>query len=145
MKTDRGTYVLVLRTETDAAVEIGRWGVLTIQPGHYLYIGSAFGSGGVRARVTRHCRQSKPKHWHIDYLRELATVESVWYSHRQARLEHHWAKALAKLSQAQPVLGFGCSDCRCDTHLFYFRKAPNLAGFAKILGYSVQSCTCEEG
>lgn len=144
MKADQGTYVLVLRTDAEAAVQVGRWGVLTIQPGYYLYVGSAFGSGGVRARVARHCRQSKSKHWHIDYLREMAIVESVWYSHRQTRLEHRWAKVLAKWGNAGPIPGFGCSDCSCDSHLFYFRKAPTLVEFAETLGCSVESWSCEK-
>jgi len=48
---------------------------LDLLPGYYIYIGSAFGPGGVRARMLRHLRADKPKHWHIDYLREFC------YSH----------------------------------------------------------------
>ncbi|MES9991044.1 MAG: GIY-YIG nuclease family protein [Candidatus Thiodiazotropha sp.] len=144
MNADPGTYVLVLLTDKKATVQIGRWGTLTIQPGYYLYVGSAFGPGGLRARVTRHCRESKSKHWHIDYLRELAIVESVWYSQRRTRLEHRWAKALAKWSNVKPIPGFGCSDCSCDSHLFHFSEAPTSAEFAQILGCSVESWSCEE-
>ncbi|WP_316365726.1 GIY-YIG nuclease family protein [Candidatus Thiodiazotropha sp. CDECU1] len=144
MKTESGTYAILLRTDENSAVEIGRWGVLHVRPGYYLYVGSAFGPGGVRGRVSRHCRESKSKHWHIDYLREMAIIESVWYSHSQTRLEHRWAKALAKWSKAESLPGFGCSDCNCDSHLFYFRQAPTLAGLAKTLGCCVESWSCEE-
>ena len=54
-----GTYALVLRSDVSAATEIGRWGRLTIRPGYYVYVGSALGPGGVRARVSRHCRETK--------------------------------------------------------------------------------------
>jgi Uri superfamily endonuclease len=142
MNAKPGTYGLVLRTGLSTVVQVGRWGAIETRPGYYIYIGSAFGPGGVLARVSRHCRESKSKHWHIDYLREIATLESVWYSHRQTRLEHRWAKALAKWSKAEPVLGFGCSDCNCASHLFYFNKAPSLSGFAKTVKGSVESCSC---
>ncbi|PVV07726.1 MAG: hypothetical protein B6D77_13175 [gamma proteobacterium symbiont of Ctena orbiculata] len=144
MNADPGTYILLLRADANSAVEIGRWGVLDIRPGYYLYVGSAFGPGGVRGRVSRHCRERKSKHWHIDYLREMTLIESVWYIHGQTRLEHRWAKALAKWSKAESVRGFGSSDCSCDTHLFYFKRAPTLIGFTKILGYSVAAWSCEE-
>jgi Uri superfamily endonuclease len=36
--------------------------------GTYLYCGSAKGSGGITARVTRHCKQDKKPHWHVDEL-----------------------------------------------------------------------------
>jgi Uri superfamily endonuclease len=144
MNANPGTYALVLYTTRKAIVQIGRWGNLALRPGYYIYVGSAFGPGGVWARVSRHCRESKSKHWHIDYLREKATVESVWYSHRKTRLEHRWAIALANWNKAQPVPGFGCSDCGCDSHLFYFSQAPILDEFARTLRCSVESCTCEE-
>jgi Uri superfamily endonuclease len=143
MNKKTGTYALVLHTDRSTVVQVGRWGAIETRPGYYIYIGSAFGPGGVLARVSRHCRESKSKHWHIDYLREIATLETVWYSHRQTRLEHRWAKALAKWSDAEPLHGFGCSDCSCDSHLFYFSKAPTLSRFAKTVKCSVESWSCE--
>ena len=137
-----GTYVLVLRCDSRSRVQIGRWGVLDIRPGYYVYVGSAFGPGGVRARVARHCRQAKSRHWHIDYLREHADVASIWYSHEPERLEHRWAEVLADLPGAEPVAGFGCSDCSCDSHLWFARQAPRLAAFRRAVAAPVQSCTC---
>jgi Uri superfamily endonuclease len=61
----KGTYALVLRSDTSVSAEIGRWGRLAICRGYYLQVGSALGPGGVRARVSRHCRGAKSKHWHI--------------------------------------------------------------------------------
>jgi len=25
---------------------------------------------------------------------------------------------------AIPTIGFGCSDCKCESHLYYFREKP---------------------
>ena len=144
MNAKPGTYALLLQTADHTAVQVGRWGLMTIRPGFYVYVGSAFGPGGVRARVSRHCRKNKSRHWHIDYLREVATLESVWYSHRRTRLEHRWAKALAKLNQVEAVEGFGCSDCNCESHLFYFERAPTLRRFSTVVGCTVESHRCEE-
>jgi Uri superfamily endonuclease len=140
----RGTYALVLRSNASAATEIGCWGQLTIRPGYYVYVGSAFGPGGVLARVSRHCRKAKRKHWHIDYLREFANLASVWYSHSPDRLEHHWAEALARMNEMKPVKGFGCSDCKCESHLFFVAKKPTLARFADAVRGSVTSWSCEK-
>ena len=53
IKPDPGTYVLVLRSDKNQTVQVGRWGLLNIHPGYYLYVGSAFGAGGVRAQAMR--------------------------------------------------------------------------------------------
>ncbi|MCG8024627.1 MAG: DUF123 domain-containing protein [Candidatus Thiodiazotropha endolucinida] len=57
MNAKPGTYGLVLQADTDTVVQVGRWGAIDIRPGYYIYIGSAFGAGGVLARVSRHCRK----------------------------------------------------------------------------------------
>ena len=132
MKSKPGTYALVLRSQKSLHTQIGRWGRLTIRPGYYIYVGSAFGPGGVLARVSRHCREVKSKHWHIDYLREFTIPTSVWYSHAAARLEHRWAETLIKMKDTVPVKGFGCSDCKCDAHLFFSTREPDPAAFAAL-------------
>ena len=52
-----GTYALILRASTAQTIQIGRLGDLVMQPGYYIYVGSAFGPGGLAARVGRHLRQ----------------------------------------------------------------------------------------
>lgn len=69
MKAKSGTYALILEAKNEKQVQIGHWGILDIKIGYYLYIGSAFGPGGIKSRVSRHFKQKKP-HWHIDYLAE---------------------------------------------------------------------------
>ena len=64
-----GTYVLVLRVSKRLEILVGKLGKLVVQPGFYLYTGSAMGPGGLAARVGRHCRHEKRLRWHVDYLR----------------------------------------------------------------------------
>lgn len=142
MNAQPGTYVLVLRSDGRDNVRIGRWGLLSLRPGWYLYVGSAFGPGGVRARVSRHCRIDKAMHWHIDYLRAFCELEDVCYSHARERLEHRWAASFAGMSAMQAVDGFGCSDCDCEAHLFFSARRPGLASLCKRLGRGVQSGSC---
>ncbi|MBX3053585.1 MAG: GIY-YIG nuclease family protein [Caldilineaceae bacterium] len=122
-----GTYALILESQTSQVVQIGRWSAIEIQPGYYVYIGSAFGPGGVRARVARHFRLEKSDHWHIDYLRRYLSPLGVWVCHSPARLEHCWAGRLSVAEGYAPLPGFGCSDCRCHSHLFHADELENLA------------------
>lgn len=130
LNSEPGTYVLILHSETATRVRVGRWGELEVRPGYYLYVGSAFGPGGLRSRVSRHARKGKVKHWHVDYLREVTELTTIWYSYESKHLEHEWAQALAGLPGIEPVKGFGCSDCTCDAHLFFARRKPHLKEFA---------------
>jgi Uri superfamily endonuclease len=143
MNSKPGTYALVLRSNASACARIGSWGRLDVRAGYYIYVGSAFGPGGVLARVSRHCREPGSKHWHIDYLREHAVVESVWYSHSSIRLEHSWAEAVTNLAETESIKGFGCSDCRCESHLFFSATEPRLARFVAVVGEPVESWVCE--
>lgn len=143
MKPKSGTYALVLQSYTATSTQIGRWGQLNIRPGYYTYVGSAFGPGGVSARVSRHCRETKSKHWHIDYLRKFTIPISVWYSHDPVQLEHRWAEALLKMENIEPARGFGCSDCKCEAHLFFTASEPDFTKFADVVHGSVDQWCCE--
>jgi len=127
MKSDPGTYALILQSHSTKTIQVGRWGQLDLQIGFYIYVGSAFGPGGVRARLSRHWRTEKPKHWHIDYLREFVTPLAAWVSYEPERLEHLWAQHFYEMSGMEAVQGFGCSDCKCYSHLFHTFVAPEVA------------------
>ncbi|NDJ75547.1 MAG: GIY-YIG nuclease family protein [Chloroflexi bacterium] len=114
-----GTYVLVLRLAETIHIQPGRLGGFTLETGLIVYVGSAHGPGGVRARVRRHLRAEKALHWHIDYLSTVAPVTEVWWTASEQRLECAWAQHFAVLpGVTQPISGFGASDCSCSTHLF---------------------------
>lgn len=128
-----GTYAVIFHCRSQASTQVGRWGELALRKGYYVYVGSAFGPGGVLARVSRHCRREKARRWHIDYLRPFVSPRGAWYSHAAQRLEHHWAACLAGMPGAAPIAKFGCSDCRCNSHLFYFAQMPDLAAFQALV------------
>lgn len=127
-----GTYVLCLRASTEGQVTVGRLGRCRMPAGSYLYVGSAFGPGGLRARVGRHVRRTGRRHWHIDYLRPLLAVREVWYASDDGRWECEWAAGLRALPGAEiPVRGFGASDCGCPTHLVRFATPPEVETFRR--------------
>jgi len=51
---EKGTYVLIASVPQMKRIEIGRLGRFDIIPGYYAYVGSAFGSGGLRAHLGHH-------------------------------------------------------------------------------------------
>ena len=103
---------------------------MQLQPGCYVYVGSAFGPGGLAARIGHHRQIAVRPHWHIDYLRAACAVEEVWSTTDAARREHVWAKAVGRLPGAgTPLRGFGASDCECETHLFWFEHQPSVRAF----------------
>jgi Uri superfamily endonuclease len=121
-----GTYALLLRSEEPREIEVGALGSMTVRPGAYVYVGSAFGPGGLRARVERHARGDGALHWHIDYLRAVTTLDAVWYTHDPERRECLWAEVLRSLPSATvPLDDFGASDCTCPAHLARFAEPPS--------------------
>lgn len=129
-----GTYALILRSRGEVRICAGKLGELELQSGFYIYIGSAFGPGGLRARIGHHGRIARRPHWHIDYLRAGADLLEVWYSRDNQRREHLWAKTLGAFpGMAAPWPGFGASDCRCLTHLFFSKSPPSFDDFSSRL------------
>lgn len=139
MTAQPGTYALIFKCRARASARVGRWGRLDLVRSYYVYVGSAFGPGGLRARVSRHCRRDKPKHWHIDYLREFLEPVAVWYSHESIRLEHRWAKIFSLMDETTSTARFGCSDCRCGSHLFTTGRLPDYQLFRRIAGGEIAS------
>lgn len=130
-----GTYALILRLKRRRIIPIGRLGPIPFLPGWYTYAGSALGSGGVAARLRHHLRISEKPRWHLDYLRREAEPVEAWVLASDDRREHDWAGLLSKLDDSvRPVPGFGCSDCRCASHLFHFRKRPVFNRFRALQG-----------
>lgn len=133
-----GTYVLALWLAHPSRIAVGRLGEFEFPAGWALYVGSAFGPGGLRARVERHWRRAtsgKRTHWHVDYLREHAVWGGAWAAESGQRLECRWAALLRRLPQARVVApGLGASDCRCPAHLIHVPALPAGEWFADTLG-----------
>lgn len=137
-----GTYALLLDNPHNHRARVGRLGELQLRAGTYLYIGSAFGPGGIAARCHHHARTSPRPHWHIDYLRAGMTLKEIWFSHDPQPREHQWAALIARARHArQPYAGFGSSDCRCHSHLFFFPAPPSFASFRRRAYAGLQNQT----
>ncbi|MDP7038783.1 MAG: GIY-YIG nuclease family protein [Myxococcota bacterium] len=125
-----GRYVLLLWLAKSTPLRAGALGQYAFPRGWYTYVGSAYGSGGLHARLKRHWRndQKKALHWHIDYLRRACALREIWWQTGRHGKECLWGKRLSQMPQARIIAPrFGSSDCRCSTHLLSF---PN-KNFAK--------------
>lgn len=135
LPTVGGSYILLLKVTTACEIAIGSKGMLNLRPGYYLYVGSAFGPGGLRARVGRHARVDKVHRWHIDYLRAVSQLLGVFYSMDASRLEDDWAEAIQAWPDiAVPMPGFGASDSHTLSHLFYSRQSPDQHLYRDLAG-----------
>ena len=127
-----GAYVVEFHLEEGQYLTIGRLGQALFSPGAYLYMGSAGGPGGLRARLGRHMTNKIDRpHWHIDYLHQVARPVAYLYlttpnsNLSPMPLECRWSQAITELPDAGlPLSGFGSSDCRsgCRAHLVHFRR-----------------------
>jgi Uri superfamily endonuclease len=127
-----GTYSLILSSSIEKLVTIGQLGTLFIKPGFYVYVGSAFGPGGLKARLNHHFNHTSRPHWHLDYLRPDLSVCEIWYTYDRVRREHQWADLHAQSRGARvPLPGFGASDCRCPSHLFFYTSKPSGRNFSR--------------
>src|SRR5208337_563227 len=130
MTAKGGAYALILFCSQEGPVQIGKLGQLQLRRGFYVYVGSAVGPGGVRARIAHHQKLSPRPHWHIDYLRAHTRLHSVWVNYDGRRHEHEWAGAMQRAKEAMiPLRGFGASDCSCPSHLYFFKDRPSRTSF----------------
>jgi Uri superfamily endonuclease len=111
-----GAYALLVRLHRPLRPGISAFGDPILRPGAYIYCGSAYGSGGLAARVARHLRSGKPLRWHIDRLTEAGRIAGV--AVRVGGYECDLLDALIADGATIPIPGFGSSDCRrCPAHL----------------------------
>ena len=117
----KGTYCLCIENHQDQIIQIGALGRIDFKKGWYVYIGSALNS--LIPRLERHIRMSHGEHhvfhWHIDYLlREKSVeIESIYITETDEHLECMIAEKVSEHGEA--VSRFGCSDCKCSSHLYY--------------------------
>jgi Uri superfamily endonuclease len=115
-------------------VRIGRLGTFRFSTGAYVYVGSAWGPGGLTTRLGRHLRPEKNCHWHIDYLRRYAAIIGIWVGRCRPHDEHLWADTIGSMDSAViPARNFGSSDCRCPSHLFRLADPPSIRRFNRVL------------
>jgi Uri superfamily endonuclease len=126
---DKGTYVLQVYVEKPQKIKPGKLPEAQFKKGTYLYVGRAL--TGLQARLNRHKRCQKKIFWHIDYLLQKAQIVDIW-----VRFDYFdeccTAQAIhnGKPTPEKSIRGFGSSDCKCPTHLFYF--PPKITDFSLV-------------
>ena len=128
----KGTYIIEISLQNDIELSIGSLGLIHFKKGLYYYIGSAMGPQGPSTllnRVKRHLKKSheKKRFWHIDFLLENnnALLTKIILIPCKLKLECEFARYFLQLAD-NLIPNFGSSDCKCKTHLLYFKKSNNL-------------------
>jgi Uri superfamily endonuclease len=136
-----GVYAVHFRLQSPVSLTIGSLGIHLLAAGEYIYVGSARGAGGIRARLGRHLRGSRKVRWHVDFLRSVSQVEAFAYEILEEKgdlpvfkkaavpAECRIIQAICQWDRAYiPVAGFGASDCRhgCAAHLVGFPAGQTL-------------------
>jgi Uri superfamily endonuclease len=124
--SERGAYLLLIRLSCPVRLRSRTIERGLLAPGDYIYAGSAWGSGGIRARAGRHLKQRKRRHWHIDDVTEAA--DSVHPIAVPGGRECDLIQLLLTSGRFSiPVKGFGSSDCsRCDSHLLIAHESQEI-------------------
>jgi Uri superfamily endonuclease len=132
MKNDKmKSYVLLIGLEKEEKIEVGKRGAIHFKEGFYAYVGSA--KKNLIQRIERHYSIEKKFHWHIDYLLKFSEIVETYLSSMD---ECEIAGELSK--NFSSIGGFGSSDCRCPSHLFYssnindFRDSFRIMNFEKF-------------
>lgn len=123
-----GTYTLLVWLTEPAVVEVGAVGAVDLREGWYAYTGSALGPGGF-ARIDRHRQVDSGdrdvRHWHVDSLLghpDTGLASAV----RSDGVDAECAVARRIGITADPVPGFGATDCACNSHLTFDRARSTL-------------------
>jgi Uri superfamily endonuclease len=129
---EKGIYTLVISLSTDQDLVVGSLGQVHFEAGYYAYTGSARGPGGL-ARVERHLRVMEGKcsvqRWHIDRLLPHSTLEEVVATKTEEDLECLIAEKIGE--QLSFVEKFGCTDCRCPSHLHFSKVREEILSVVK--------------
>lgn len=109
-----GAYALVLWLERQIVLRNAQG---ALEKGAYVYAGSAYGPGGLGARLARHLGRPRAIHWHIDQLTVAAHAKLGFP--QPGGTECAIVQRLMDTGEfTQPIHGFGATDCRaCASHL----------------------------
>ncbi|MFW6022369.1 MAG: GIY-YIG nuclease family protein [Halanaerobiaceae bacterium] len=121
IKYDSGIYLLEILLDNKTDIKVGKKGKFSFPAGYYYYSGSA--QRILKSRLKRHLSKDKKLRWHIDYLIDKGKVLDfhTWPAGKKGEC------VVAGLLQSKAggkvvVPGFGSSDCKCNTHLYYFER-----------------------
>ena len=113
----KGCYCLTIHLSDSKTIKIGKLGKIKFNEGYYVYVGSAMNS--LESRLNRHLSDTKKLHWHVDYLLKKAEITDIIYNENkkvECELSHYIS------SRSDGIKDFGCSDCDCESHLYYFKN-----------------------
>ena len=111
----KGSYILIIELLEEQIITIGSQKAIYFPRGYYAYVGSAMGR--FKPRLSYHLKGNKKPHWHIDYLLAKAFITDIILCETRERSECTIAQALK--GQFDIIPGFGASDCKCNSHLFF--------------------------
>jgi len=112
----------VISLARDTIMAVGARPPHKFPAGYYCYVGSAMNN--LDKRIARHFSPEKRRRWHIDYFLDQAAITAVLTFESTRRRECALSQAVAGPADGLVMKGFGSSDCRCRTHLHYFREDP---------------------
>lgn len=121
----KGIYQLLIRLPESLHIQIGKRGRFRFLKGYYVYTGSA--KNGLGGRIKRHLRKEKEHFWHIDYLLDHASVKAVLPFANEGKDECSLSlETLVRPGAEVVVPDFGSSDCKCPSHLAFFRRLKDI-------------------
>ncbi len=115
---DFGIYALLIKNDISRSIKIGSLGQIQFAEGFYVYIGSA--QRNLHRRISRHYSTHKKLRWHIDYF----LVHAKILTHFSLPLPKEYEEKIAMRmgERFKSISGFGASDSRARSHLFYGDK-----------------------
>ena len=138
--SEPGIYSLILCLPRSEQIEVGALGGIHFPEGFYSYTGSARGPGGLK-RLDRHAAvmagKSLTRRWHIDYLLPRCQWLQEVVTRTDLDLECPIARSIGERLLSVPR--FGCSDCRCASHLHYSEKEEEMRQAVSMAHASVSA------
>jgi Uri superfamily endonuclease len=130
----KGVYVLAILVSKNISVKVCELKEFTLNSGFYAYVGSA--QKCLEKRLMRHFRKAdKKRFWHVDFLLAIDCVSVVKVFYKKAGKQEECETAQYFSTVAFPVNGFGCSDCKCESHFFRFESLKLLEDVCVKLGF----------
>lgn len=127
-----GVYCLIIQVPF-SVYKIGALGEMNLG-GCYIYTGSA--RKNLIPRLRRHRSREKKIRWHIDYLLKDSQLTGIHV--KPGALKSEECRMANALSEHFPgVTKFGCSDCKCKSHLFKINDFDKAREILMELGYTI--------
>jgi len=138
----KGVYVLVIFVNRSLNVRVCARKEFSLEAGFYAYVGSA--QNCLERRLIRHFRKTgKRRFWHIDHLLAMDCVSVIKAFYKEAEKAEECRTAHSLSALGFPVEGFGCSDCKCRSHLFRFSSLSLLEDTCLKLGFKSFVLPCQ--